>query len=275
MDENEVVEGEEITEEEVEEEVEEAATDEDAEEEGQDEEEEDEEEEKPEPPKKQEKSLPKGVQKRIDKITRQKYEAERQIQELQQQLAQRSEAPVNKEKPTLEQFEYDDAAYIEALTDWKVQKALEMTQAQNAEKQRRSQQEQVYQDFESRRQSTNIKGVTAYDDFEDVVLDNYDLTITPQMADIITDSEIGHDIAYYLGSNTSEADNIAKMPPLKQAAAIAKLETKLASKPQKKISKAPNPIKAVGAKGTTSTKLDPSKDLKKWMEMRNKEEYGK
>lgn len=260
--------------EEVEEEVEEAATEEEVEE--VETEETEEVEEEPEPPKQEKAPLPKGVQKRIDKITRQKYEAERQIQALQAELAKRQEPqPANTEKPTLEQFDYDDAAYIEALTDWKVQQALKQTQAQQTEAQKRAQQEKVYQDFESKRQATLVAGVTKYEDFEEVAIENPHLTITPQMADIITDSEIGYEIAYYLGSNTAEADAIAGMHPLKQAAAIAKLETKLASKPAKKISKAPDPIKPVGAKGSSTTQLDPTKDFKKWAEARNKEEYGR
>jgi hypothetical protein len=233
-----------------------------------------EEEPKPEKP-----SLPKGVQRRIDKITRQKYEAERRAEALEAQLQQRpapqAQPQANAEKPTLEQFDYDDAAYIEALTDWKLEQKLTAERKQNAEAQRRSQQEQVYQDFESKRQATLTQGVTKYEDFEEVVIDNPEVVITPQMADIITDSEIGHEIAYYLGSNTAESESISKLSPLKQAAAIAKLENKLASKPAKKISSAPEPIKPVGAKGTVTNNLDPSKDFKKWAEARNKEEYGR
>ena len=220
-------------------------------------------------------ALPKGVQKRIDKITRQKHDAERHIQALEDQLAKRPEAqPANTAKPTLEQFDYDDEKYVDALTDWKVHQAIQNQNKQNAEVTRRSQQEQVYQDFETKRQSTLVQGVTAYDDFEEVAIENPDLTITPQMAHVITGSDIGHEIAYYLGSNTAEAANIAKLQPLDQAAAVAKLETKLASKPAKKISNAAAPIKPVGAKGSTSTKIDPKKDYAKWAAARNKEEFG-
>jgi len=220
-------------------------------------------------------ALPKGVQKRIDKITRQKYDLERELQAAQQQLAQRPAQPTNTAKPTLEQFDYDDEKYVDALTDWKVQEAIKSQAKLTAEQQKRAQQEQVYQDFESKRQSTLVQGVTAYDDFEEVAIENPDLTITPQMADIITDSEIGHEIAYYLGSNINESDAISKMHPLKQAAAIAKLEIKLASKPAKRVSNATAPIKPVGAKGSTPTKLDPTKDFAKWAAARNKEEFGR
>ncbi len=220
-------------------------------------------------------ALPKGVQKRIDKITRQKYDAERRIQELEQTLSKRPEAqPTSTAKPTLEDFDYDDSKFVEALTDWKVGQAISKQATQNAETTRRSQQEQVYQEFETKRQATLVQGVTAYDDFEEVAIENPELNITPQMAHVITGSDIGHEIAYYLGSNTAEADSIARMQPLDQAAAVAKLENKLASKPAKKISNAAAPIKPVGAKGSTTIKLDPKKDYVKWAAARNKEEFG-
>ena len=63
----------------------------------------------------------------------------------------------------------------------------------------------MLQDFETRRQQTLVDGVTAYDDFEEVAIDNPNLTITPQMADIITDSTVGHEIAYHLGKHPEEA----------------------------------------------------------------------
>lgn len=256
------------TTEEVVEQVEEAATEEAVEEVEETEEEVEaapEEEEEPKKP-----ALPKGVQKRIDKITRQRYEAERQVQELQQQLAQRPEPqPASTEKPTLEQFDYDDAKYMEALTDWKVEQALEARKQKEAETQQRSQQDQIYQEFESKRQHTLVQGIQAYEDFEDVVLDNPNLVITPQMAGIITDSEVGHEVAYHLGNNPDEAAKIAQLPPLKQAAAVAKIEARLSVKPAKKISKAPAPVNPVGAKGSSPSELDPSKDLKKWIQARN------
>lgn len=220
--------------------------------------------------------LPKGVQKRIDKITRQRYDAEREVAALRQQLEQRPEAqPINTAEPTLEQFEFDDDKYNSALVDYRVNKALEVRDAQRTTSQQQAHQNEVLQNFEARRQQTLIQGVTAHDDFEEVAIDNPDLQITPQMADIITDSDVGHEIAYHLGQNVQEAAKIAQLTPLKQAAAIARIEAQLAAKPTKKISKASAPVKTVGSTGSSPTKIDPKTDYAKWAAERNKQQFGR
>lgn len=232
---------------------------------------------KPEPEPEPKKELPKGVQKRIDKITRQKHDAERRIQALEQELGQRPEVqPASTKAPTPDDFEddFDGTKYIDALTDWKVNQAMQGQATQTAETQKRAHQEEVFQDWDSRRQAMNIKGVTAYEDYEEVALESHDF-MTAQMVNIITDSEIGHDIAYYLGENHDEAEKIFKLHPQRQAVALTRLEVKLASKPAKKISKAPDPITTVGAKGASSTTIDPKKDWVKWAKARNEEEFGR
>jgi hypothetical protein len=63
------------------------------------------------------------------------------------------------------------------------------------------------------------------------------------MAQTIQASEIGPDVAYFLGSNPKEADRISRLAPLLQAREIGKLEAKIASDPPvKKVSSAPAPI---------------------------------
>ena len=70
------------------------------------------------------------------------------------------------------------------------------------------------------------------------------------MAETIRASDIGPDVAYYLGSNPKEADRISKLPPYLQAKELGKIEVKLAdSPPVKKTSSAPAPIAPVTARG--------------------------
>jgi hypothetical protein len=63
----------------------------------------------------------------------------------------------------------------------------------------------------------------------DSVAHNPNLTVTPVMADAIRESSKGAEIAYYLGKNPAEAAQIAGLPPVSQATAIARLETRLGS----------------------------------------------
>jgi hypothetical protein len=78
------------------------------------------------------------------------------------------------------------------------------------------------------------------------------------MAQTIQASDVGPDIAYYLGSNPREADRISRMSPYLQAKEIGKIEAKLADSPipVKKTSSAPPPIKPVSAKGTSGSSYE-------------------
>ena len=82
-----------------------------------------------------------AVQKRINKITADKYAEKRRADELQAKLdAQVSKPTLPTDAPQLEDFDYDDGKYQEALIQYQVQKALEtqqtLTQQQQAEQAR-------------------------------------------------------------------------------------------------------------------------------------------
>jgi len=85
-----------------------------------------------------------------------------------------------------------------------------------------------------------------YDDFEQVAY-NPSLRITDVMAQTIQSSDVGPDVAYYLGTNPKEADRISRLAPLVQAREIGRIEAKLASEPPvaKRTSSAPAPIAPV------------------------------
>jgi hypothetical protein len=66
------------------------------------------------------------------------------------------------------------------------------------------------------------------------------------MAQTIQSSDIGPDVAYYLGANPKEADRISRLAPYVQAKEIGRIEAKLASEPMvKKTSSAPPPFTPV------------------------------
>lgn len=97
---------------------------------------------------------------------------------------------------------------------------------------------------------------TKYDDFEQVAY-NPKLPITDVMAQTIQASEIGPEMAYYLGSNPREAERISKLSPFLQAKEIGKIEAKLSDNPPvKKTSNAPAPIAPVTARTSSSPAFD-------------------
>jgi len=156
----------------------------------------------------------------------------------QQQRA--AETQIVKAAPTAsaDQFESPEA-YAEALA---YQKAEELIAKREAAKQ----QSQVLESYQEREEAARDK----YDDFEQVAY-NPKLPITNVMAETIQSSDIGPELAYYLGSNPKDAERISRMSPLAQAKEIGKIEAKLASDPPvKRTTSAPAPISPVTARST-------------------------
>ena len=146
--------------------------------------------------------------------------------------------------PSIDNFESPDA-YAEALAFKKAEELL-------AQRDRQKEQAVIVEAYSEREEKARDK----YDDFEDVVY-NPKLRITDVMAETIQYSDIGPDLAYWLGTNPKEADRIARLPPLMQAREIGKIEVKLADNPPvKKTTSAPTPISPVTARSSGSPSHD-------------------
>ena len=146
--------------------------------------------------------------------------------------------------PSADQFNSVDD-YAEALA---TRKAEELLARRDAQKQRT----EFVEAYHDREEDARNK----YDDFEQVAY-NPNLRITDVMAETIQTSDVGPDVAYFLGSNPKEADRIARLPPILQAKEIGKIEARLASDPPvKKSSSAPSPISPVTARGSGSPAYD-------------------
>jgi hypothetical protein len=161
--------------------------------------------------------------------------------------AQRSaETQIVKAAPTasVDQFESPEA-YAEALA---YQKAEELIAKREAAKQ----QSAVLESYQEREEAARDK----YDDFQQVAY-NPNLPITNVMAETIQSSDIGPELAYYLGSNPKEADRISRMTPLSQAKEIGRIEAKLAADPPvKRTTSAPAPISPVTARSSGAPAYD-------------------
>ena len=169
-----------------------------------------------------------------------KWERERQAAEANAKLSATTVADL----PPPDSFESVEA-YAEALAAKKAEELL-------ARREQQKQQMAILEAYQDREEEARAK----YDDFEQVAY-NPSVPISSVMAETIQASEIGPDIAYYLGANIKEADRIAKLPPYLQAKEIGKLEVKLTSEPlTKKTTNAPAPISPVVAKGSSSPAYD-------------------
>jgi len=145
---------------------------------------------------------------------------------------------------SVDQFETPEA-YAEALA---LQRAEELVAKRDAARQ----QSQILESYHEREEEARGK----YEDFEQVAY-NPKLPITDVMAETIRSSDVGPELAYYLGSNPKDAERISRMTPLAQAKEIGKIEAKLAADPPvKRTTSAPAPISPVTARSTGSPAYD-------------------
>ena len=154
-------------------------------------------------------------------------------------------APTPAELPPVENFDSVDA-YAEALAERKAEELL-------ARRELERQQMDFLDAYHDREEDARSK----YDDFEQVAY-NPKLPISNAMAETIQASDIGPDIAYYLGSNPKEAARIAALKsPILQAKEIGKIEAKMASEPVlKKTTSAPPPIAPISGRGSGAPSYD-------------------
>lgn len=206
----------------------------------------------------------KGVQKRIDELTKQKHEATRREQEKEKEVeywkaqALKGQQPPEPQpevipqgfpaKPTVEQFEsYEE--FVEALTDWKVElkdvrKTVEAERKNIAEKQ-----QTIAEQHSTRVQTAKAK----YEDFDDVTSSLDGIMVPMVTIEVIQESEVSADLFYYLGQHPDEAKKLQTLSVPAQLREIGKLEARLEKKPEpeipaKRVTQAPEPIKPVGNK---------------------------
>ena len=148
------------------------------------------------------------------------------------------------EAPSVDQYDTVEA-YAEALAEQKAEQLL-------AKREQSRQQSELIEAYHDREEEARAK----YDDFEQVAY-NPNLRITNAMAESIQSSDIGPDVAYYLGSNLKEAERIARLSPILQAKEIGKLEVRLSNEPvTKKTTNAPAPISPVTARSSGGPAYD-------------------
>jgi len=146
--------------------------------------------------------------------------------------------------PPVDQFESPEA-YADALAYKKAEELI-------AQREQARQQSELLETYHEKEEEARSK----YDDFEQVAY-NPTLRVTDVMAQVVQASDIGPEIAYWLGSNPKEADRISRLNPVLQAKEIGKIEAKLASDPPvKRTSSAPAPIRPVTARTSGNPSYD-------------------
>ncbi len=213
------------------------------------------------PPEKPE--LPKGVQRRIDRAVRDKYEAQARAKMLEERLASleaRVSAPQQQQRqedvePSIDKFDNFEQ-YVAAKAKWIAKQEIEATLSAREQREKAAR-EQEYHRTVSESWSKRVEQATAeLPDFEDVLASS-DMPLTPAMEITIKESEVGPKLAYYLATHPEEGRKIAGLSPASQIRELGKIEAKLEQPAQTKRTNAPPPLKDI--RGTASAKKDPGK----------------
>jgi len=196
-----------------------------------------------------------NVQKRIDKLTAEKYAEKRKREELQAKLDNLGTEPKPVEpqgKPTLEQFEYDQDAYSEALVSWNVQEQLAKREAQ----QQQAETERAANQREAAFDRQEIDYVTNNPDYvQDIgALPRF----PPATLDVIKGQENAPALVHYLAKNPELAENIATLDTMSAAVQIGVITANNSAqgKQTKQPSAAPDPIEPITPKGSTMSDND-------------------
>lgn len=220
----------------------------------------------------------KGVQKRIDELTRKRREAEREAEYWKAKATGKegTAEPHREEstaipatfpgKPTSDQYDsYED--FLEALSDWKTD--LKLAQREAKAEQEREQRE--YRKALETHKERVSKAKEVYEDYDEVLDTADDITMPQETLAAIVESDHSADILYHLAKNRDTALKIAALPVKKQLIEIGKIEERLekAEKPVKRITKAPEPVTPVGDKGKVSKSPDDMSDAE-WLEFERK-----
>lgn len=206
---------------------------------------------------------PRGVQKRLDELTRRANDAQRVndrlIGLLERQALQNGSAP-QLEKPRSGPPQRSDFESFEDYLDAKTQfRADEIVAQRLGQIEQRTQQARQHQAIEQREDAWEQRSdaaVTKYADYEEVVHSD-SLAISDVMMAAIKDCDAGPDVAYYLGKHPNEAARIYQLNPVAQVRAIGSIEARLTKQPIRQASKTPAPIEPVsGGRSTASGNLD-------------------
>jgi|DEB0MinimDraft_6_1074348.scaffolds.fasta_scaffold05513_7 hypothetical protein len=215
-----------------------------------------------------------GFQQRIKQLTDRAKEAEQKAKEFEERVKAYEQTIPQDEigpPPSLEDFDYDSAAYQQAMMEYsnKVQQktvndALTQQQRFQAQAAREQAQREAMMAFQERQNAF----ADEHPDYREVVR-NYQVQ-TPHVAEAIVLSENGPALAYHLGSNPATAASLETMPVSMAMMELGRLSAQLSSPPPVTTTQTPNP--ATPVKPTGSVQKDPDKMTpKEYANWRNKQ----
>ena len=200
-----------------------------------------------------EKILSERAQKRINKVTADKWEATRRAEAAEAKLAGMQSAQATKQnvEPKKEDFDYDEEAYTSALIDYKVN-----LKAESLSKQQQDIQAEQVKDEAAKKFAENCAAFAENKaDFNEVL--SRVPTLQPSVLQEVMSMGNGPELAYFLGENQDIGNNIARMNPVAAGIKIGEISRKLSEPKLIKPSDAPDPIEPLKGGGSASKERGP------------------
>jgi len=198
----------------------------------------------------QPKNESKGFQKRINKITADKYREQNRAEAAERELAELKAKQEQKPEPKLEDFDYDEEALLDAKIDYRVNSATAQYQQNYQQQQRDTLRAQAGEVFKQKVEASGIE------DYSETI---HNLVATVPLKEKVVDAiqavENGPEVAYYLGKNLDVADRLSQKDDISAAMELGRISAKLSATNNKRTTKAPDPVKTAASGGT------PSKDM--------------
>lgn len=226
----------------------------------------------------------KGFQRRVEKLNQRINAAQQEAEYWRREALKNATAREAPEKtdtakpadtegrPKADDFETHEA-FVEALTDWKVDQAEKKRAERETKSRAETEAQRIDREHATRVQSFREK----HDDFDEVLQEGLsDLSPSPALEHVIKSSDHGPELLYALAKDPKEAARIARLVPMALAKEIGKLEARIATEASaaktqspNKITNAPKPLSPVTARGGKTEKSPDEmsyQEFKKWRE---------
>lgn len=186
-------------------------------------------------------------QKRVNELTREKYEARRQAEQLQQRLQQLEQEVSQYRQTPAPDPQYDPEGYIAHIAETRAREFIERERSQLSQQQEEQRFHAMASDYGQRADAfaeTHPDFAEAAANFGHIIGENY------AVAEVLFASEHGPAVVHYLGTHLDEAAKVASLPPHLATAHIARIEARVSAPKTKPVTHAPAPPPTVGGGST-------------------------
>lgn len=200
--------------------------------------------------------------KRINELTREKYEARRAAEQLQRERDE-ALAELQRFRQPAPDPNADPAGYLQHLAREEARQLIESERKRDRE----SQEQARFQSLAEQSQAREQAYAAQHPDYEEALQQFVEVVgPNPTLGEVLMTSEHGPQLVHYLGRNLDEAAHIASLPPHLAARALGVLEARVSAPRTVQTTKAPSPPPVLA--GSAVTSKDPAKmsyaDYKKW-----------